>query len=233
MMTAQHPISREQVRTAVDSDRSGVFESARIERRRGPYERLFKRGFDILVAGGVLLLASPLLCLTWLGLRLTLGQGVILTQERVGRNGRPFRMLKFRTMRHDRRSTELNFDGTDRRQTHKSDEDPRHTTLGRFIRSISADELPQLLNVLKGEMSLVGPRPELYFVAKRNGILDHPRHIVRPGLTGLFQTSGLRSKVDLSEGLHLDMAYVINLSMLTDIKILFHTVGALVRRTGA
>ncbi|NNF54400.1 MAG: sugar transferase [Acidimicrobiales bacterium] len=232
-MTAQHPISREHLRTAVDGDRFGVFESARIERRRGPYERLFKRGLDIVVAGGVLLVASPLLCLTWLGLRLTLGPGVILTQDRVGRNGRPFRMLKFRTMRHDRRSTELNFDGTDRRQTHKSDEDPRHTTLGRFIRSISADELPQLVNVLRGEMSLVGPRPELYFVAKRNGILDHPRHIVRPGLTGLFQTSGLRSKADLSEGLHLDMAYVINLSMLSDIKILFRTVGALVRRTGA
>ncbi len=98
---------------------------------------------------------------------------------------------------------------------------------------MSLDEVPQLINVLKGQMSLVGPRPEMYSVAKKNGILDHPRHLVRPGLTGLFQTSGLRSKADLSEGLHLDMAYVINLSFRSDLTILFRTVGALVRRTGA
>jgi lipopolysaccharide/colanic/teichoic acid biosynthesis glycosyltransferase len=104
--------------------------------------------------------------------------------------------------------------------------------LGRFLRSTSIDEVPQLLNVLRGQMSLVGPRPEMYYVAKKNGILDHPRHMVRPGLTGLFQTSGLRSKADLSEGLHLDMAYVIDVSFRTDLKILVRTLGALIRRTG-
>ena len=231
-MTAQHPTSHNQL-GEVEVDNGLVFETARIKRTRTVYERFIKRAFDVAVAGGVLLVASPVLALTWLGLRLTLGSNVILTQDRVGKNGQPFQMLKFRTMHHDRRGGSGGFDGEDRRKTHKSSDDPRHTPLGRFLRSVSIDEVPQLVNVLRGEMSLVGPRPEMYYVAKRNGILDHPRHVVRPGLTGLFQTSGLRSKADLSEGLHLDMAYVINLSFRTDLKILFRTIGALVRRTGA
>jgi lipopolysaccharide/colanic/teichoic acid biosynthesis glycosyltransferase len=229
-MTAQHPASQNKLYRA---DLNGlVLETSSIRRSHTLYERFMKRSFDILLAGAVLLVLSPILVLTWIGLRLTLGSDVILTQDRVGRNGQPFQMLKFRTMHHDRRAGSVQFDGQDRRMTHKSADDPRHTPLGRFFRSVSIDETPQLVNVLKGDMSLVGPRPELYHVAKQTGILDHPRHVVRPGLTGLFQTSGLRSKVDLSEGLHLDMAYVISLSLGTDLKILFRTVGALIRRTG-
>ncbi len=232
-MTAQHPASHNQL-GGIDLDDGPVLEISGTNRSRTMYERFLKRGLDVAVAGGVLVLIAPILAFTWLGLRLTLGPNVILTQDRVGRFGQPFQMLKFRTMHHDRRATSSDrYDGQDRRKTHKSSDDPRHTPLGRFLRSVSLDEVPQLINVLRGEMSLVGPRPEMYHVAKRNGILDHPRHVVRPGLTGLFQTSGLRSKADLSEGLHLDMAYVINLSLRTDVKILFRTIGALVRRTGA
>ncbi|MFW2381817.1 MAG: sugar transferase [Acidimicrobiales bacterium] len=230
-MTAQHPASHNELGGV---DLNGlVLEATSIKRSRTVYERFIKRSFDILLAGGALLVLSPVLVFTWVALRLRLGPYVILTQDRVGRDGQPFQMLKFRTMHHDRRAGSVQFDGQDRRLTHKSPDDPRHTKLGRFLRSVSIDEIPQLLNVLRGEMSLVGPRPEMYHVAKQNGILDHPRHLVRPGLTGLFQTSGLRSKADLSEGLHLDMAYVINLSFRTDIRILFRTVGALIRRTGA
>ncbi|MBT8239827.1 MAG: sugar transferase [Acidimicrobiia bacterium] len=209
-----------------------VFEASTVRRSRGVYERFVKRSVDVLLAGAVLIVLSPILAVTWIGLRLTLGPDVLLSQDRVGCDGRPFQMYKFRTMHHDRRATSLHFDGNDRRRTHKSADDPRHTRFGRFLRSVSLDETPQLLNVLRGQMSLVGPRPEMYHVAKKHGILDHPRHMVRPGLTGLFQTSGLRSKVDLSEGLHLDMAYVINLSFRTDLKILIRTLGALIRRTG-
>ncbi len=205
---------------------------AAVTRSRTLYERFAKRPLDVVFAGGILLILAPILAVSVAGLRLMLGPNVVLTQDRVGRYGTTFRMLKLRTMHIDRRRASMDFDGEDRRQTHKSDEDPRHTPFGRFLRSVSVDEIPQLINVLKGEMSLVGPRPELYSVAKDKGILDHPRHLVRPGLTGLFQTSGLRSKVHLSEGLHLDMAYVINLSFTTDLKILIRTTGALVRRTG-
>ncbi len=230
-MTAQHPISQNELGGVEVGGL--VLETSTIRRSRTVYERFVKRSFDIFVAGIALLLLSPILALTWIGLRLTLGPNVVLTQDRVGRDGQPFQMLKFRTMHHDRRAGSVRFDGHDRRLTHKSANDPRHTPFGRFLRSVSIDEIPQLLNVLKGQMSLVGPRPEMYHVAKKNGIIDHPRHLVRPGLTGLFQTSGLRSKADLSEGLHLDMAYVINLSFRTDMKILFRTLGALIRRTGA
>jgi lipopolysaccharide/colanic/teichoic acid biosynthesis glycosyltransferase len=229
-MTAQHPASQEEL-GGLDLD-GLVLETSSIKRTRTAYEKFLKRPLDFLFAGIALLLLAPILALTWISLRLTLGSDVVLTQDRVGRNGQPFQMLKFRTMHQDRRAGSVQFDGHDRRRTHKSSDDPRHTPLGRFLRSVSIDEIPQLLNILKGEMSLVGPRPELYHVAKQTGILDHPRHMVRPGLTGLFQTSGLRSKANLSEGLHLDMAYVVNLSFKTDLKILFQTVGALIRRTG-
>ncbi|NNE97060.1 MAG: sugar transferase [Acidimicrobiales bacterium] len=230
-MTAQHPASHEQLGGV---DLGGlVLETDHITRDRTVYERVIKRFLDIVIAGGLLLLVSPILAITWIALRVKLGPGVILTQERIGLNSEPFQMLKLRTMHNDRRSGSVRYDGQDRRVTHKSPNDPRHTALGRFLRSVSIDEIPQLFNVLRGEMSLVGPRPEICYVAKKNGILDHPRHLVRPGLTGLFQTSGLRSRADLSEGLHLDMAYVMNLSFRTDMKILFRTVGALVRRTGA
>jgi len=230
-MTAQHPASHEELGGV---DISGfVLETTHIKRDRTVYERVIKRLMDIAVAGSALILVSPTLLVTLIALRMKLGPGVILVQERVGLNGEPFEMLKLRTMHHDRRSGSVRFDGEDRRVTHKSPNDPRHTPLGRFLRSASIDEIPQLFNVLRGEMSLVGPRPEIYHVALKSGILNHPRHLVRPGLTGLFQTSGLRSKADLSEGLHLDMAYVMNLSFRTDVAILFRTVGALVRRTGA
>ncbi len=235
-MTARHPLDRELSRSAPTEDpgaASSVLDIGWVERRRSFYERFVKRALDVLIAGSALALLSPVLALTWLGLRLTLGRDVVLSQDRVGQNGRQFKMFKFRTMHPDRRSSAIRFDGEDRRKTHKCSSDPRHTRFGRFLRSVSIDELPQLINVLRGEMSLVGPRPELYYIAKNDGILDHPRHLVRPGLTGLFQTSGLRSKAVLSEGLHLDMAYVINLSLATDLRILFRTFGALVRRTGA
>jgi lipopolysaccharide/colanic/teichoic acid biosynthesis glycosyltransferase len=233
-MTAHYPASQNDRRTReLLEDGAPVVGLAGVTRTRSKYERFAKRPMDFVFAAGILVVLSPILVLSVAGLRAFLGPDVVLSQVRVGRNGKTFRMLKLRTMHLDRRRASMDFDGDDRRQTHKSTADPRHTSVGRLLRSLSVDEIPQLINVLKGEMSLVGPRPELYEVAKANGILDHPRHLVRPGLTGLFQTSGLRSKVDLSEGLHLDMAYVINLSFTSDLKILIRTTGALVRRTGA
>lgn len=221
----------------LDQNTSGhvvVLGNERFVRSRGLYETVFKRPFDIAIALGALVILSPLLLGTWMAIRMMLGRGVLLTQERIGRNGEVFAMLKFRTMRHDRRGAQDGsaFSGDDRRLTHKSDNDPRHTKLGRFLRGVSIDELPQLVNVLRGDMSIVGPRPEMRYVAQRDGIVYHPRHVVRPGLTGSFQVSGLRSSEGLLQGLHLDLAYVLNLSLATDIRIIVKTVGVLIKRTG-
>lgn len=212
-----------------------VLGSERIIRNRTLYEATVKRPLDVLIALFALVVLSPILAATWLVIRLTLGRGVLLTQERIGKDGIPFNMLKFRSMRHDRRASQdgAAFAGSDRRLNHKSDNDPRHTRLGRFLRGASIDELPQLINVLRGDMSIVGPRPEMSAIAKRNGIVFHPRHVVRPGLTGAFQVSGQRTGDGLEEGLHLDMAYVMDLRFRTDLRIIIKTLGVLLRRTGA
>ncbi len=176
----------------------------------GPYARWGKRAFDILVSALLLVVLSPVMVMVAVAIRLSPLRGpAIFRQKRVGQWGVPFTMVKYRTMKTDRREQYLEsegFIGTERRQTHKTDDDPRHTAVGRFLRKTSIDELPQLLNVLRGEMSLVGPRPEILEVAKRFGIIDHPRHMVRPGITGLWQISELRSEL-LHENVHVDLDY--------------------------
>ena len=106
-------------------------------------------------------------------------------------------------------------------------DDPRVTRVGRFLRRTSIDELPQLINVLRGEMSLVGPRPEVYSIALERGYVDHPRHEVRPGITGPYQTSDLRLNGDLRDGLHIDSDYVEKLSFRDDVRYLVRTIGTL------
>jgi lipopolysaccharide/colanic/teichoic acid biosynthesis glycosyltransferase len=130
------------------------------------------------------------------------------------------------------REDETPWDGVDRRLTHKTVHDPRHTRVGRFIRKWSLDELPQLLNVLKGDMSLVGPRPELVQVARRYDLLDHPRHLVRPGITGLWQVSKSRGSL-LHENVHIDLDYVRKVTFVGDCKILLRTFGSVVKVRGS
>jgi lipopolysaccharide/colanic/teichoic acid biosynthesis glycosyltransferase len=202
-------------------------------RKVGPYDRFFKRVLDILAASILLIILAPLIASVALAVRLTMGSKVLFFQERVGRGGRSFRMVKFRSMRHDRRArAEEEWDGQDRRITHKTTADPRHTQVGRFIRKWSLDELPQLFNVLRGHMSLVGPRPELVQVAMRHGLIDHPRHLVRPGITGLWQVSDSRSSL-LHENVHIDLEYVRKVSLLGDLKILLRTFGSVVKVRGS
>jgi lipopolysaccharide/colanic/teichoic acid biosynthesis glycosyltransferase len=160
-----------------------------------------------------------------------LGPEICFRQHRVGRNGVPFQIIKFRSMRPDRRHGVGDYVGTDRRHNHKSPHDPRHTRLGRVIRKSSLDELPQLINVLKGEMSLVGPRPELVTVATRHDLIDHPRHRVRPGITGLWQVSPARSAL-LHEDMQLDIGYVSRVTFLGDLRILLRTIPAVIRARG-
>jgi len=198
----------------------------------GPYALWGKRVFDVVVASLLLLVLGPIALIVALMIRLNDGSApVMYKQTRVGQWGKPFTMFKFRTMSPDRRMSYLGDDayiGSERRITHKTDKDPRHTSMGRLLRKSSLDELPQLLNVLRGDMSLVGPRPEILSVAERFAIRSHARHMVRPGITGLWQISELRSEL-LHENVHVDLDYVRRVSFLKDLEILVKTVGAVLR----
>lgn len=197
------------------------------------YERWGKRTVDLVLTTVALLVLLPVLALTWLALRVALGPNVVLRQRRVGLDGRDFEMLKFRTMRHSRRrEASAGFEGRDRRHTHKSDHDPRHTPIGRIVRKLSLDELPQLLNVLRGDMSIVGPRPELCDVADRHGIRHHPRHQVRPGLTGEWQVTLRGTGALLHETVHADLPYLERVTPGHDAALVLRTVGVLLRPRG-
>jgi len=197
----------------------------------GHYARYCKRPVDFTVAAvGLVVLAPLLVCLAIL-VRVNLGKGGILfRQERVGRNGQTFEIYKFRSMLPDRRKASGSYVGPERRTGHKDSADPRHTRFGKFIRSHSLDELPQLVNVIRGDMSLIGPRPEMVDVAAARGYLVHPRHLERPGITGSFQVSNLRSTNNIATGLHLDLAYVSNVRLRSDVSILLRTFMVLVGR---
>jgi lipopolysaccharide/colanic/teichoic acid biosynthesis glycosyltransferase len=199
--------------------------------RRWQYQRIAKPVIDVVGAAVLLVLLLPVLLSVALAVRMKLGKRVIYRQERLGRDGKPFVIYKFRTMHPDRRRAEVPFEGVDRRISHKRDDDPRHTPLGRFLRRSSLDELPQLWNVLKGDMSLVGPRPELPHVVAGYQPWQHQRHQVKPGLTGFWQVSE-RAGGLAYEGVHLDIQYLHQLSLWTDVRVLFRTVAVTVRRTG-
>lgn len=203
-----------------------------LARSRSLYERRVKRPFDVIVGSLLLVLAMPVILLIALTIRIGLGKGVLYSQTRVGQAGREFVIWKFRTMRPDRRhASPIDSIDHDRRTAHKVINDPRHTGLGRLLRKTSVDELPQLFNVLRGDMSLVGPRPEVVSVAKNRGYLDHVRHEVRPGMTGPYQVSELRLNGDLRDGLDLDQWYVENLSLRTDLGYMVKTIGVMLGRS--
>jgi lipopolysaccharide/colanic/teichoic acid biosynthesis glycosyltransferase len=202
-----------------------------VARPRTFYVRITKPIFDRVVGTVLLVVCSPLIALVAAAVRLRIGYPVLFRQPRCGLDGAPFDVVKFRTMRQDRRRSALSV-SQDRRVTHKSDEDPRHTGLGRRLRKWSLDELPQLWNVVRGEMSLVGPRPELVEIVDRYEPWQHQRHLVKPGLTGLWQISRR------GEGLmHLytdvDLEYVATVSFRTDLKILCSTIPAALGRSGS
>jgi len=181
---------------------------------------MLKRGFDAVAAGGGLVLLSPLLLLIALLVRINLGSPILFRQQRPGRHGRPFELMKFRSMTNERDSSgEL------------LPEAERLTRFGRFLRSTSLDELPELWNVLKGEMSLVGPRPLLLEYLPLYTSRQARRHDVRPGITGWAQVNG-RNAVDWDELLEMDAWYVENRSLLLDFRILLRTLETVVRREG-
>ncbi len=201
--------------------------------RTSVYTRLVKPAVDRVGAAIALGIAAVPMAVVALAVGTQLGRPVLFRQTRIGLDGEPFEVLKFRTMRPDRRGQRLDVIH-DRRETHKSERDPRHTVLGRLLRRYSLDELPQLINVLRGEMSFVGPRPELESVVVeqyRPG-LDQ-RHLVKPGLTGLWQVSA-RGDGPMHENGDWDLDYVEQVSFATDLRILAKTPAAMLgNRTGA
>jgi lipopolysaccharide/colanic/teichoic acid biosynthesis glycosyltransferase len=208
------------------------FEDLRVVHEPSLYERSVKRRIDVVVGALVLLVMLPISLGIAITIRAGLGKGIIYSQQRVGLDGAPFVIWKFRTMRADRRQAEevLPLE-QDRRESHKVLEDPRHTGLGRLLRKLSLDELPQLVNVIRGDMSLVGPRPELVGIASARGYLHHIRHEVRPGMTGPYQVSNLRMNGDLRDGLELDEQYVNELSLSNDVRYLVKTIGVMLNRS--
>ena len=187
------------------------------------YARRGKRLLDLLIATVSLLVLVPLLLLAWALLRVSLGPGVVIRQRRCGFLGEDFELFKFRTMLHSKRAEAAEYSGEDRRQTHKSDADPRHTAVGRILRRFSIDELPQLVNVLRGDMSIVGPRPELSTIADAHSLRSHPRHLVRPGLTGEWQISVRNTGALLHESVAVDVPYLTRISLARDLRIILST----------
>jgi lipopolysaccharide/colanic/teichoic acid biosynthesis glycosyltransferase len=197
--------------------------------------RLLKRLLDVSASAVGLLLVSPLLLVVALAIKLTDGGPVLFWQTRVGRWGREFRFPKFRSMvmNAERLKAQLAADShhADQR-TFKMKHDPRVTWIGRIIRKTSVDELPQLWNVLKGEMSLVGPRPPVPSEVALYTLADRRRLDVTPGLTGLWQVSG-RGDVPFPQQVALDVRYIESRSLWLDLKILLATIPAVVFGKGA
>jgi exopolysaccharide biosynthesis polyprenyl glycosylphosphotransferase len=196
--------------------------------------RWAKRTFDLVGSAFLLALATPIVLWTAFAIKRYDGGPVLFRQTRVGRDGREFTCLKFRSMLVDAESylSELQSEVGHSEGLFKMARDPRITRPGQWIRRYSIDELPQLINVLRGDMSLVGPRPPLPSEVDRYTSTQSRRLRVRPGLTGLWQVSG-RSDLSWTESIRLDLYYVDNWSMIQDIVILCRTIGAVLGSKGA
>jgi sugar transferase EpsL len=194
--------------------------TSRADMPRRWYRRIGKRAIDALVAAAAIVMLAPLGALLALAIRATLGSPVFFRQQRPGLRGRPFEIVKFRTM-------------TDRRDAagRPLPDAERLTPFGRLLRSTSLDELPELWNVLKGEMSLVGPRPLLTAYLERYTPEQARRHLVRPGITGLAQVTG-RNAVSWERKFALDLEYVERCSLILDARILVLTIWQVVTRQG-
>lgn len=196
--------------------------------RKSDFYKFCKRGIDVIVSGVGLILLSPIITIVACAIKLTSKGPIFFLQKRVGKNGELFNMYKFRSM-------VVNAEELKEKLKHKNEmsgpmfkmkDDPRVTKVGKFIRKTSLDELPQLWNVLKGDMSLVGPRPSLPKEVEQFDSWMFKRLTVRPGLTCYWQVSG-RNNIDFEDWMKLDVKYVEERNLWIDIKLIFKTVGVL------
>ncbi len=208
------------------------------------YERFLKPVIDKVLAFVLLVVLSPILAVVGVMVAKSLGRPIVLRQQRVGKDEERFVLHKFRTMHPDRRAQAATtsagtsagasggeFDGDDRRITHKHPDDPRLTPVGQTLRKWSLDELPQLYDVLKGTLSIVGPRPELESIVAKYEPWQHERHAVKPGLTGLWQIKA-RGDGEMHEHTDLDIEYVQKVTLRGDLKIMLLTLPAILTRKG-
>lgn len=186
----------------------------------GPYERFVKRGLGAFLSTGALIVFSPILLITAILVRIRLGSPVLFTQERPGKDGKIFRLYKFRSMT----------DGKDEKGNLLPDE-VRLTSFGKKLRSTSLDELPELINIIKGDMAVVGPRPLLVRYLPRYNAYQARRHEVRPGFTGLAQVHG-RNSISWEEKFDWDVKYVDHITFLGDLKIILDTVKIVIKKEG-
>jgi len=195
---------------------------------------LVKRCFDLFFGSIALLLALPLMGLISLVIWFDDGRPVLFRQKRAGKNGRIFEMYKFRTMVRDAEKLQALVGQKDEHGNliHKIENDPRVTRSGRFLRRFSLDELPQFLNVLRGEMSLVGPRPEMPYLVDKYQPWQRQRFTVPPGITGWWQVSG-RSDKPMHLNVEDDLYYINNYSVFLDIQILMRTLWVVLVGKGA
>lgn len=184
------------------------------------YERYFKRGIDVILSGGALLVLSPIILVTGIFVRIKLGSPVLYTAERPGKNENIFKMYKFRTM-----TNEKDVDGN------LAPDSVRLTKFGRILRSTSLDELPELINILKGDMSIIGPRPLAKQYLPYYTEIERKRHTVRPGLSGLAQVRG-RNSTTWEQRFKYDVEYINNITFIGDFKIILKTIKIAISRSG-
>ena len=179
-----------------------------------------KRSVDVVGSIFLLVLLLPLFLATAVAILVSMGRPIIFLQERIGKNERPFKIIKFRTMREP-----------SHQNVGQSDDRHRTTKLGKMLRATSIDELPELFNVLLGDMSMIGPRPLLPEYLPLYSAEQSRRHLVRPGITGMAQVNG-RNLISWEEKFEFDCFYVDNLALMLDLKILFQTVIQVLRKSG-
>jgi len=221
--------------------RSGVFMLPPTVVPRSRRNYALKRVFDFFVALIAIILLSPVLLLVALAVKLDSKGSALFRQERIGEAGRPFQVLKFRSMRMDSNDAvhraaiaqfmqgqQIGGAGENR---YKLARDPRITRVGGFIRATSLDELPQLFNVLRGDMSIVGPRPAIRYEVEQYRYRHRYRLLVKPGITGIWQVYG-RSKVDFETLVSMDLHYVTDGTFWLDLKLILLTFGVVFKRSG-
>jgi len=194
---------------------------------------IVKRSIDVVGAAAALLVASPLILVAAIAIKLTSPGPVFFRQIRNGQYGRQFKMFKLRTMTQDAETRRAELQGANEMNgpVFKMRHDPRITRVGKWLRRLSLDEIPQFWNVLRGDMSLVGPRPPLPHEVMEYATFDRRRLSMRPGITCLWQIGG-RNSVDFDDWVKLDLEYIDTWSLVSDLKILLRTIPAIMRGTG-
>jgi exopolysaccharide biosynthesis polyprenyl glycosylphosphotransferase len=222
---------------AVRRTRMALFDEgfwSKIQRRKSNFFRFIKRFFDILVSLTAIILLSPILITVAIAIKLESRGPLVFKQLRAGKFNIPFTMLKFRSMRVDAEYLKESLMSVNEMDgpVFKIKEDPRITRVGKFIRRWSIDELPQLFNVLRGDMSVVGPRPLPVVEVAEMTESQMRRHSVKPGLTCIWQISG-RNEISFDEWIQLDLIYVDNQSAVLDLEIFLRTFAAVLKRKGS